>query len=191
MYVKICVYFYINRKEESLRMAVNYNSVLNTIFEQNRKDIKLGWRKLLNMELHKLYHLLDWLVTKWRPTVTMGTEPTEHTEEKRKVQTWGVCCTIKRNRTSPLVHAHYSKNSSAKFSSILCTVPTLHQVIITCFSNSTNLWQARDWGVTKTQNTSCRTGWKAWRRTFSKAYKSWSHDMTSDLICMATVWKVV
>jgi len=59
MYVKICVYFYINRKEESLRMAVNYNSVLNTIFEQNRKDIKLGWRKLLNMELHKLYHLLD------------------------------------------------------------------------------------------------------------------------------------
>jgi len=37
MYPKPCVYFYVKRKEESLRLAVNYNSVLKKIFKQNRK----------------------------------------------------------------------------------------------------------------------------------------------------------
>jgi len=32
MYPKLCVYFYVKRKEECLRLAVNYNSVLNKIF---------------------------------------------------------------------------------------------------------------------------------------------------------------
>jgi len=43
---------------------VNYNCVLNKVFEQNKKIINVGWRKLLDMELHELYHLLDTLVKK-------------------------------------------------------------------------------------------------------------------------------
>jgi len=31
---------------------VNYNNVLNSTFEQNRKEVKVGWRKLLDKELH-------------------------------------------------------------------------------------------------------------------------------------------
>jgi pullulanase/glycogen debranching enzyme len=34
------------------------------MFEQNRKGVKVGWRKLLDIELHDLYSLLDKLVTK-------------------------------------------------------------------------------------------------------------------------------
>jgi hypothetical protein len=44
------------------------------MFEQNRSEVKLGWRKLHDMELHELYHLIDTLVTNWRATVTIGTE---------------------------------------------------------------------------------------------------------------------
>jgi hypothetical protein len=33
---------------------VNYNRMLNTMFEHNRKDVKVGWRKLLDMELHEV-----------------------------------------------------------------------------------------------------------------------------------------
>jgi hypothetical protein len=29
---------------------VNYNRVLNTMFEQNMKEVKVGWRKLLDMD---------------------------------------------------------------------------------------------------------------------------------------------
>ena len=32
------------------------------MFEQNKKAVKLGWRKLLDMELHGLYSLIDTLV---------------------------------------------------------------------------------------------------------------------------------
>jgi hypothetical protein len=39
------------------------------------------------------------------------------------------------------------------FRAILCTFPTLHQVIITCFSTPRNLWPARAWGENTTQNT--------------------------------------
>jgi hypothetical protein len=42
------------KKDQSLRLVVNYNRVLNKIFEQNRKEVKVGWRKLLDMELHEL-----------------------------------------------------------------------------------------------------------------------------------------
>jgi hypothetical protein len=63
MCAKHCVYFYIKRKDQTLRLTVNYNTVLNTMFEQNRKEVKVGWRKLLNMELHELYNLIDILVT--------------------------------------------------------------------------------------------------------------------------------
>jgi len=54
MYAKLCVYFYVKNKNRSLRLTVNYNRVLNTIFDQNRKEIKVGWRKLLDMEFHEL-----------------------------------------------------------------------------------------------------------------------------------------
>jgi len=54
----------LKRKDQSLRLVVNYNRVLNKIFEQNRKELKVGWRKLLDMELHELYNLLDTLVKK-------------------------------------------------------------------------------------------------------------------------------
>jgi len=36
MYAKLCVYFYVNRKDQCLRLAENYNNVLNTTFEQNK-----------------------------------------------------------------------------------------------------------------------------------------------------------
>jgi hypothetical protein len=49
------------------------------MFEQNRKGVKVIWRKLLDMELHELYHLLDTLVKKLR---AIGTEPTDNIEEK-------------------------------------------------------------------------------------------------------------
>jgi hypothetical protein len=42
---------------------VNYNRVLKTIFEQNRKELIMGWRKLLDMELPEMYNLLDKLLT--------------------------------------------------------------------------------------------------------------------------------
>jgi hypothetical protein len=44
----------------------------------------LKWRKLLDKELHTLYNLLDTLVKEGRVTVTIGTEPTDNIEEKRK-----------------------------------------------------------------------------------------------------------
>jgi hypothetical protein len=34
------------------------------MFEQNRKEVNVGWRKLLDMELHELYRLIDTLRTK-------------------------------------------------------------------------------------------------------------------------------
>jgi hypothetical protein len=58
--------------------------MLNSALEQNKKEVKLGWRKLLDMELHEFYSLLDTLVKKLRATVTIGTECTEHNEESRK-----------------------------------------------------------------------------------------------------------
>jgi hypothetical protein len=54
------------------------------MFEQNRKEVKVGWRKLLDMKLHELYQLLNILATNCRATVTKGTEPTDNIEEKRK-----------------------------------------------------------------------------------------------------------
>jgi hypothetical protein len=58
--------------------------VLNTIFEQNRKEVKVGWRKLLDIELHELYHFIDTLLKKCRATLTIGTEPTDNIEDKKK-----------------------------------------------------------------------------------------------------------
>jgi hypothetical protein len=62
---------------------VNYNRLLNKIFEQNRKGVKVIWRKLFDMGLYELYNLIDTLVKKLRATVTIGTEPTDNVEEKR------------------------------------------------------------------------------------------------------------
>jgi len=44
----------------------------------------VGWRKLLDMQLHELYRLIDTLVTNWSTTVTIGMEPTDKIQEKRK-----------------------------------------------------------------------------------------------------------
>jgi len=62
--------------------------------------------------------------------------------------------------------AHNLNSSSGKFSSILHTVLTSHQVIITCISTSRNCWLLRVWGVTKRQNMLCRTGSKPWQQQF-------------------------
>ena len=43
-------------------MAVNYKCVLKTLFEQKKKELKVGWTKLLDMERHELHRLLDTLV---------------------------------------------------------------------------------------------------------------------------------
>jgi len=42
MRAKHRVYFYIKRKDQTLRLTVNYKTVLNTMFEQNRKEVKVG-----------------------------------------------------------------------------------------------------------------------------------------------------
>ena len=63
MYTMLCVYFYLKRKDQILSLTVNYSRVLNTMFEQNKKEIKVGWRKLFDMELHELYHLIETSVT--------------------------------------------------------------------------------------------------------------------------------
>jgi len=39
-------------------LSVNYSRALNTMFEQNRKEVKVGWRKLLDMGLNELYHFI-------------------------------------------------------------------------------------------------------------------------------------
>jgi len=87
--------------------------------------------------------------------------------------------------------AHNLNSSSGKFSSILHTVLTSHQVIITCISTSRNCSLLRVWGVTKRQNMLCRTGWKPWQQPFwMKANKWWSHDMIrAYLIYVATMWR--
>jgi hypothetical protein len=36
---------------------------MNTMFEQNGKEVKLGWRKLFEVGLHDMYDLMDTLVT--------------------------------------------------------------------------------------------------------------------------------
>ena len=33
------------------------------MFEQNRKEVKVGWRKLPDTQLHDLHHLIDTLLT--------------------------------------------------------------------------------------------------------------------------------
>jgi len=43
---------------------VNYSRVLNTMFEHNSMEVKVGWRKLCDVELHELYRLIDTLVKK-------------------------------------------------------------------------------------------------------------------------------
>ena len=60
--MRIFVTISMPNKIQRLRLAVNYNCVLNTIFEQNKKEVKVGWRKMLDRKLHELYHLLDTLV---------------------------------------------------------------------------------------------------------------------------------
>ena len=52
----------LKRKDQSLSLTVNYTSLLNTMFEQNRKEVKVGWRKLLDMGLHKLYRSFTYLL---------------------------------------------------------------------------------------------------------------------------------
>ena len=93
------------RNDHTLSPTVNYNSVQTTNFEQNRKEVNVGWRKLLDMELHELYRLIDTLRTKWRATVTIGTEPTDSIEEKRKAKTWEDYRTTMLDRKSALVSA--------------------------------------------------------------------------------------
>jgi hypothetical protein len=58
----LCLLLRKKRKDKKLSLIVKYNRVLNKIIEQIRKDIKFTWRKLLDTELHTLYHLLDTLV---------------------------------------------------------------------------------------------------------------------------------
>ena len=103
MYTMLCVYFYLKRKDQILSLTVNYSRVLNTMFEQNKKEIKVGWRKLFDMELHELYHLIETSVTNWRATVTIGTEP--QTTSKRRAQTWEVYRTRMHDRKSAFVSA--------------------------------------------------------------------------------------
>jgi len=57
-------------------------------------------------------------------------------------------------------------SSSGKVSSILRTLPNLHHVLFTCLSISRICWPATVGGVTKRQNTLCRSGWEAWRWPF-------------------------
>ena len=61
---------------------------------------------------------------------------------------------------------------------------------ISHFLNYTYIfWPARVCGMTKRQKTQCRNSWKAGQWPFlTKAYQSRSHNMTSDLIYMATGW---
>jgi hypothetical protein len=47
------------------------------------------------------------------------------------------------------------------------------------------------WGGSERQKTVCRNGWNSWRWPSStKACGSWTDDVTSALICMATVWRI-
>jgi hypothetical protein len=82
MYANLCDYFYAKKIS-----ALKPGSELQLCAEHNiwtKKEVKLGSRKLLDMELHELYHLIDKLVTNWRATMTIGKEPTEHNEGTRK-----------------------------------------------------------------------------------------------------------
>jgi hypothetical protein len=59
------------------------------------------------------------------------------------------------------------------FQAIGCTVLTLHQVIITCFSIPRNFWSARAWGRAPHKNTLCATEYEYWLPTFyAKTYKN-------------------
>jgi len=90
MCAKHCVYIYITRKDQTLRLTVNYKTVLNTMFEQNRKEVKVGWRKLLEMALHELYNMIGTLVTYWRASDDRDGAHRQHRREKEKAQMWEV-----------------------------------------------------------------------------------------------------
>ena len=51
------------QNDQTLSLTVNYNRLQKTMFEQNRKEVNVGWRKLLDMELHELCRLIDTLLT--------------------------------------------------------------------------------------------------------------------------------
>jgi hypothetical protein len=81
-----------------------------------------------------------------------------------------------------------TNSSSGKFSSILHTVPTLHQVIITCVpSTSRNFLPSTASGVTKRQKTCVGPAERLGGECFpTKAYKTHAHDMTWALIYVTT-----
>jgi hypothetical protein len=60
MHAKLCVYFYVKNKKSELKS----DSELQQSAEHNRKEVNEGWRKLFDMELHELYHMISTLVTK-------------------------------------------------------------------------------------------------------------------------------
>ena len=54
MYAKFCIYFYVKKKRSELKS----DSELQQSAEHNRKDVSVGWRKSLDMELHELHRLI-------------------------------------------------------------------------------------------------------------------------------------
>jgi len=106
--------------------------------------------------------------------------------EKKKMWENGVSCSVKaklwcmaRAEVGTSLWPWVSwKKVNAKFA---------RQAFHTFWIKRKIFWPARVWEMTKRQKTLCRNSWKAWQWPFlTKAYQSWSHNMTSDLIYMAT-----
>jgi hypothetical protein len=102
-----------------------------------------------------------------------------------------VCCTTMCEETPAPGHANSPNTSSGKVWKFLHRAPTLHQVIITSFCNS-NFCPVRNWGGTKGQKASSRTGWTSWQRPFWwRHLERSSQGVTNAVIYMPTVWRVV
>jgi hypothetical protein len=91
---------------------------------------------------------------------------------RQGILTSGVCCPTIRYGTPPPIHARYSNSWSGKFLNTFHAVPTLHQVIITCFS-SRNVWPPRtkEWSRDKRRfaGMAGRLGDYLFRRRYTKA----------------------
>ena len=111
----------------------------------------------------------------------------------KKGNVWKQCHFFKEDRTN-MHNKEWSEcmnSSGGKFSSILHTVLSPHQVINHMFLHPKNFFckpESEEWPRDK-RRCACKTGWKPWRWTFSTvACLSWLRSMTSSLIYVAAIW---
>jgi hypothetical protein len=173
MYEKLFVYFYVKKKRSELTSG----SELQQSAEQNiwtkQEGSKSDLEKTAWHEDYELYNLTDTLVKKWRATVTIGTEPTDNIEEKRKHKSGKSIARPQigaRKRFTRRIQVRNFRALYVQYRS--CTewlsLVSIHQEI--SVRPETDLWSRHK---TSSAGLAEKLGDK---RFGKKAYKSWSHD---------------